>query len=300
MAEILRNGDILVFTAGSDWVGKVIARLTQSDVSHAAMVYRDGQMIEMGFPGIQINKVTAEKGGRFYVMRLDPERDPGPLILAADRYFSAKDTYDIPAVVMLGGLLIYLNMRPTPELARVTDLILRAAIRVLDKLIRTVTLRNRDDAIVYSQLVYQIYNDCGKDYQIHLTGGILQNARNEKDSIRLIDLVKNSPKESGTLWESAENTAKEAGTSQENVEDDPEKLARLLYMALGDDEYDENKMLNAAKPLISPARRLLEQLETLLEKCNTDIPIDALFVTPADFVYHAENLRQIDVVNIFK
>lgn len=33
---------------------------------------------------------------------------------------------------------------------------------------------------------------------------------------------------------------------------------------------------------------------------DANIPIDALFVTPADFVYHAKNLRQIDAVNIFE
>lgn len=300
MAEKLRDGDILVFTAGSDMLSKVIAWLTQSDVSHAAMVCGERTMVEMGLSGIQENEITVEERREVYVMRLDPERDPKPLIEAAEQYINAGTRYDIPALVMLGGLLIYRNIRPTPEFVRVTDLILRASIRVLDKLIQTIALHNPDQAMVCSQLVYQIYNDCGKDYHIHLTGGTFQTSRNEKDSIRLIDLIKNSPKDAGASWESAENIAKDVGTSQGNVEDDPEKLALLLYMAMTNDEYDENEMLAAAKSLIGPARKLLEQLETILEKCKADIPIDALFVTPADFVYHAKNLRQIKEVDIFE
>lgn len=229
--------------------------------------------------------------------------DPRPLVDAADQYVNAKTRYDIPALVMLGGLLIYRAIRPTPEFVMVTDLILRAASRALDKLIQSVILHNPYKAMVCSQLVYQIYDDCSKDYHIHLDGGTFQSVRNEKDSVRLIDLVKNSPKEVRNSCESSEDTAKEAGTSHGNVGDDLEELCRLLWDAMCErgyveNVYNENEMLDAARSLIGPARKLLEQLETFLEKSKADIPIDALFVTPADFVYHAKNLRLIKTVDI--
>lgn len=39
--EKLKCGDILVFKAGNNWLSKTIAWLTDSDVSHAALMLDD-------------------------------------------------------------------------------------------------------------------------------------------------------------------------------------------------------------------------------------------------------------------
>lgn len=327
MGKMFKNGDILVFKAGDEWISKCIARLTGSDVSHAAMVYQDETMVEMGLSGIHLTPVTVNPGNTAYLMRLNPEQDSQPLIAAADVYLNAQTRYDIPALVILGGLIIYRAIRPTPEFVMIADLILRAASRALDKLIQSVVLHNKDKAMVCSQLVYQIYDDCGRDYRIHLEGGTLQSGSEAAMSlpgngtIRLIEEIDRMKiEQKDDIVEALEDFSgcknskecKESIESLENAnEDNLEELSRLLYDAMevqnehqtASDECPASPNDNLTADfqlLLNPAKKILEQLEGFLEKVKSDIPIDALFVTPADFVYHAKNLYQVATLDIRK
>ena len=47
----IKPGDIVIFKAGNTWISKTIAWLTESDVSHAAIVLEDGRIAEMGPDG---------------------------------------------------------------------------------------------------------------------------------------------------------------------------------------------------------------------------------------------------------
>lgn len=295
MGDMIQAGDILVFKAGEHWLSKSIALLTNSDVSHAAMVYNGETIVEMELPGIQLTRFMAREGDTAYLMRLNPELDPGPLVDAAKGYVNAKTRYDIPGLVILGGLLIYRTIRPTPEFVLIADLILRAASRAMDGLIQSVILHNPDKAMVCSQLVYQIYNDCRNEYHIHLEGGTFQTDGNENaiqsqaDTVRLIDSIAAA--------------ATEVANAHGYPEEDPEELARRLCGVLQEQDNHSDVIeepLAAARPLLNPAKRLLEQLEEFLEKTKAGIPIDALFVTPADLVYHAKNLRLVKTVEIVK
>lgn len=293
MKDSVREGDILVFKPGDHWLSKAIALLTDSDVSHAAIVYRGGTVVEMELPGIQITPFTVQEGDTAYLMRLDSEPDAWPLMKAADVYLDEKSRYDIPGLVLLAGLLIYRSVRPTPAFVEITDLILRAAVRAMDQLIQTVILQNPHEALVCSQLVYQIYNDCGKDYQIHLKDGTFQSF---EGSMRLIEQIERSR----TADESLQETAI---SYYHGGEDSPELLARRLCEVLtagweSNEGAEDDGM--PIRSLVGPGKKLLEQLEELLKLCKQDIPIDALFVTPADLVYHTENLRLIKTLNILK
>ena len=44
----IKPGDIVISKAGNTWISKTIAWLTESDVSHAAIVLKDGRIAEMG------------------------------------------------------------------------------------------------------------------------------------------------------------------------------------------------------------------------------------------------------------
>lgn len=308
MGKMFQNGDILVFKAGEQWISKCIALLTNSDVSHAAMVYQDETMVEMGLSGIHLTPVTAMHGEGAYLMRLSSEPDSQPLTAAADRYLNARTRYDVPALVILGGLIIYRSIRPTPEFVVIADLILRAASRALDKLIQTVILHNKDKAMVCSQLVYQIYHDCGSEYQIHLEGGILQSGSEtakclpQNGMIRLIEEIdKKSPIEAPRSAEWVENITgggDPEALSEDDTEDNTEELSHRLYEVIK--AQDDNLMVSDFSPLLKPAKKFLERLEQFLESIESDIPIDALFVTPADFVYHAKNLYQVTMLDIRK
>lgn len=288
MAEsTFKPADIIIFEVGDDWLGKSIAWITKSTVSHAALYRPENELVEMGINGIGVSKFhTEEKGEKAYVLRLDPERDPAPVLAAADKYLQAKIRYDFPALVMLGGLLIYRTIRPTPKLQKVTDLIIRAACQLLDKILQKAT--KTTGAMVCSQLVYQCYLDGGEDYYIRLHDSDLANASMETVCLRNL------------LNEETETLAAPAPSEvPPETASDPNALARELYEALTE-EADENAMQDTAVSgeLLNSAKRFLKLIETILEKSGDVIPVEALFVTPGDMLNHAVNLTQVAIVNI--
>lgn len=297
--SILKPGDIVVFKAGDDWLGKSIAWLTESDVSHAAIILENDRLAEMGASGIHVGGIEVHDGGNTMVLRLSPERDSAPLMEAAQKYIDCKTRYDFPALVILAGMIIYRKIRPTPRLVAIIDLTLRAACSALDSLIQHIVLKNPDKAMVCSQLVYQVYNDCGKNYRIELSGGLLQAGSGDMSAadgmVRLIDLA-----------ESADRLTSPTGTpgiTNEKEIPSEEEIAKELYLALSEQDTQGNDLECAAPPcslgdLPSWCARFVEQLEEFLEKSQQNIPIDALFVTPADLAYKAENLAKIGKVEL--
>lgn len=288
----LKPADIIVFEAGDDWLGKSIAWLTKSTVSHAALYRPEDELVEMGISGIGVSKFhTADSGENAHVLRLNPERDPAPVLAAADKYLQAKIRYDFPALVILGGLLIYRTIRPTPKLQKITDLILRAACRMLDKILQAVT--KSPNAMVCSQLVYQCYLDGGEDYYIQLHDGDLVNA--SLGTVCLNTLLEEQ-NEALTTMERVE-----ASPEMAVVDIEPNVLAQELYQALTED-VDETVLLNTAvcNELLNSAKQFIKLIEDILEKAGEVIPVQALFVTPGDLLNHAANLTQVNMVSIVR
>ena len=287
----LQTGDILVFKAGDDWVGKTIAWLTDSNVSHAAMMLSPITMVEMGSNGIHAGHVEELDGDGSILLRLHPEQPSVPLECAAERYIESKTRYDFPALAFLAGLIIYRRIRPTPKLVAITDLVLRTACVALDHLIQSVILKNPGPAMVCSQLVYQIYEECGSDYHLKIESGLFQ-AVNDTDTadgyICLADLA---------------DTASDydfAAFANDSAPVEEEELARELYHALT--EPETNGVMETAAVdlggLPSWTKRFLEKLEEFLEKSESNIPLNALFVTPADLAYKTTNLTTVTKLDI--
>lgn len=297
--ERLKCGDVLVFKAGDNWVSKTIAWLTDSDVSHAAMMLDDRRMVEMSGNGIHVGNVETLDGDDAILLRLRPERDPAPLAEAAQRYIDCKTRYDFPALVYLAGLIIYHKVRPTEKYVAITDLILRGACVALDRLIQSVVLKNPDKAMVCSQLVYQVYEDCGKEYHIGIEGGLLQAVNDCEQSdgcVCLADLISGA----SDMDVVADNLVSDEEVSDSFVIPDIEELAKELYQALNVQETEESMNLGQADlgSLPSWAKRMLEKLEEFLEKSGSNLPIDALFISPADLAYKSTNLDTVGRLDI--
>lgn len=296
--EKLKCGDILIFKAGDNWLSKTIAWLTDSDVSHAAMILDDNRMAEMTASGIHSGKVEALEGGDDAILlRLRPERDSQPLAEAAQRYIDCKTRYDFPALVYLAGLIIYHRIRPTEKYVAITDLILRGACVALDRLIQSVILKNPDKAMVCSQLVYQVYEDCGKEYHIGIEGGLLQAGRDSDRSdgcICLADLIFDAPDLTSGI------STPDYGTPDISLIPDVDELAKELYLALTEQEPEGGMDFAAADlgSLPSWAKHMLDKLEEFLEKTQSNLPIDALFISPADLAYKSTNLDTVGRLDI--
>lgn len=294
---MLKTGDILVFKAGDDWIGKSIAWITKSDVSHAAMVYGKDEIVEMGLNGISVSKISYQQGNSAHVMRMTPECNPQPLLDAAKVYVDTETRYDFPALAILAGLLIYNEIHPTQKYVNISNMIIRYACKELDKLIQKLVLKNPDKALVCSQLVYQVYHDCGVDYRIHFDKGNFQSndsmLNDSEEGIRLIDLA---------MTEGA-NLEMSLPSEELLPEIKSEELAEQLYQAMTDQTELYSNELDAINTidtgsLSQSVTRFLDLVEEFLEKSKSDIDIDGLFVTPADLSYHARNLQQVDMLDI--
>lgn len=301
--ENLKPGDILVFKAGDNWLSKAIAWLTDSDVSHAAMMLDDKRMVEMAASGIYAGEVKALEGDDAVLLRLKPERNPAPLTEAAQRYIDCKTRYDFPALVYLAGLIIYHRIRPTEKYVVITDLILREACVVLDKLIQSVVLKNPDKAMVCSQLVYQVYEDCGREYRINIEGGLLQSVRdveydNSDGCVCLAELAAAAPE----LDVLSDDATLDRETMDGSQIPDVEELAKELYLALTEQEAEDGTDVDIAVlgSLPSWAKRTLDKLEEFLEKSRSNLPIDALFISPADIAYKSTNLDTVGKMNVVR
>lgn len=294
MKQTLNKGDIIVFKAENDWLSKAIAWFTKSDVSHAAMAYSEDSIVEVGANGIGVHKVDISEGENVYVMRLSSHPDATPLINTANAYLDAKVRYDFPALFILAGLLIYRRIIPTNKLLRITNRIISACGLMLDEMIQHAILHHPDRAMVCSQLVYQIFYDCGGEYRIQIVNGSVQNSALQEDaSIRLCDLLS----ESKTLAKEEADTdvMKSSLTPEETKE-----LAKELYDALCETEPHNKENLihltvaetSQINSTLSAAEQFLSKLENFLHLIKCDMPLDAMFVTPGDLVYHAVNLKQ--------
>lgn len=296
MSETLTPGDVILFQAEDDWFSKGICWFTQSNVSHAAMVYSNDSIVEVGAYGIGVHKVETNNGRGVYVKRLTPVKDPAPLLKAADAYLEAKVRYDFPALFLLAGLLIYRRIVPTSRLFDITSRILAAACLKLDEMIQHTFLHNPDRAMVCSQLVYQIFYDCGEEYRIEIVNDCVWNSISEpkaSQSICLFDLLS----ENGEAVHAAPSY-EDLNLQEALTEEAMEEFAKELYLALCESENAmiENALTEKLSPVLSLADKFLSRMKQFLELIKCDIPLDAMFVTPGDLMDHAPNLELVQTL----
>ncbi len=277
--EAMKSGDVIIFEAGDNWLSKAIAKLTGSNVSHAAMRYKGDSIVEMGAGGISVSKCNiADKGDKAYLLRLFPEKNPTPLIEAAEKYVDAGTVYDYPDLVFFAGLLVYRAIRPTMRWQKVTDVVLNAACAVLDKMLNRIIQHGGDTpALVCSQFVYQCYLDCGAEYKIKLKDALLQGATHGK--VVLAKLLEDRKDVEPAL---CDKLVKEV---------DLEALAYELCVAMEEDDtvlLGENELCGT----LGYAKKFLDLAEYIMKELDMDIPVPALFVAPSDLLEHAVNLQK--------
>lgn len=294
--ENLQSGDILVFKAGDNWLSKCIAKLTNSNVSHAAMCYQTGTIVEMSSNGIACSAYKeVTDGAEAYLLRLNPEQDAAPLLAAAKKYLDGKIYYDYPDLVFFAGLLIYRTIRSTKRWQKIMDYLLESACLELDKMINKLIHKDNKKAMVCSQLVYQIYLDCGEDYKIKIHNGLLQ-AENML-SEHVVCLADLAAKNSTISEENAVTTDSLASTGFQ--EPDMEKISRELFEAMEESERKDCELCtsNDLNRLVEKTKKFLNKMEEILERAGVELPVYALFVAPCDLL-RADNLDNKGSVQI--
>lgn len=298
MKQTLTKGDIIIFKAENDWLSKAIAWFTQSDVCHAAMAYSEDSIVEVGASGIGVHKVDISDGDNIYVMRLVSEPNPEPLIASADAYINAKVRYDFPKLFILAGAIIYRRIVPTTDVLHISNEILTVCTFMLDEMIQHALLHHTDQAMVCSELVYRIFYDCGREYQIQIVDGCLWNSpitEDIVDSIRLYDYLPAKNITAGSSTDDLTLPEKDYLAAFPTLEE-TEDLAERLYTALCQSEIklqeNQNIRKEAVAPTLSKAEKFLSKLQYFMELVKCDLPVEAMFITPGDLVYHSKNLKK--------
>lgn len=291
----LKSGDILVFEAGDNWLSKCIAKLTNSNVSHAAMYYQDETMVEMSSKGIVCSTCKeAAEGSNAYLLRLTPEQDAAPLLAAAKEYLDEGVYYDYPDLVFFAGLIIYRAVRSTKRWQKITDYILELACVELDKMLNKLIHKDGKKAMVCSQLVYQIYQDCGEDYKIQIHDGLLQEGNMLSEQVCLAELAAKSD-----AVPADNSVTQDRLVSGEFPEPDKEAIFKEFYGAMEESEQGDCELCasNDLSSLVDKAKKFLDKVEELLERAGVELPVYALFVAPSDLL-KADNLDNKGTVQI--
>ncbi len=276
--EALRVGDILLFEAGDHLLSKAIALLTESSVSHAALLYTQDEIVGMGLHGVSAFRFSVDPSGApnedadlIHVRRMNGEPDPAPIIGAAQVYLDQKLVYDMPLLVLLGGLLVYRKLRFTSATWPFVKPILRGAVAALDNWLNE---RQGRPAQVCSQFVQQCYLDAG--YPIRFQNGILQG----EQGLCIVDLLQDEPTEASQLTDG----------SQEDVMLDDAFWTRF-NQALSLQTEDDICLFEPPQDALHAAKAFADRAERL--SLETATPLKAMFVTPADLLSHASNLYDI-------
>ncbi len=297
----LQSGDILVFEAGDNWLSKCIAKLTDSNVSHAAMCYQDGTMVEMSSKGIVCSTCReGADGSSAYLLRLHSEPDSAPLLAAAKNYLDEGVYYDYPDLVLFAGLIIYRAVRSTQRWQKIVDYILELACAELDKMINKLVHKDGKKAMVCSQLVYQIYLDCGEAYKIQIHDGLLQNGAVQEDMLPgQVCLAELAAKRGSASADKA--AAVDSLTPAEFPEPDMETICKELYGAMEESGQEDSELCASADldGLVDKVKKFLDKVEEILERAGVELPVYALFVAPSDLL-KADNLDNKGTVQIVR
>lgn len=172
----LKPADILLFSGvEGDFISEAIMFLTDSNVSHAAMSYKESNTIVDAVPPA-VRTASAEekfKGRTIYVNRFDGNKEPlTPVLAAAETYLKEKTPYALYNLLFVGLILIYKKFS-TPGLDQ------KILIEIFKKLAAAlIDYTNKEEhpgksPMVCSQFVYQCYEDAGQSYRLKIKNGTL-------------------------------------------------------------------------------------------------------------------------------
>lgn len=299
--EKLNLGDIVIFKAENNWLSKSIAYLTNSDVCHAAMVYSKESLVEIGANGPVISKINISSGDGAYILRLNDLTNPQPLIDTANKYLNSNTRYDFPALFTLGLLLIHKKLVPNTKLLTILEHLFAVIDFQIDRLIQK-ALHHKDRAMVCSQFIYQIFDDCSEEYHIQLKNGSLWSGCNENYGMNTFILADYFNREKTSAL-NFEGPCPEALTADEIKSEEIEQLSFELYQAMAESnsiitEQSVNSLQSNIASVASLAEKFYINLQHLLDILKCDTPIDSLFVTPADILYHSLNTERLGLLNI--
>lgn len=307
----LQPGDVLLFQGmETDLISSTIMYLTNSRVSHAAMVYSaaDGDkgatLVHEASPKVplSVRDAAASFGDREITVRRQPDSlhiAKAPLIAAADAYLLEKAPYNNNGLYLVGVLLIYKKFIPDSKTSKLIARLIKLATRLIVHQLNRKSFPSQHP-MTCSQFVAQCYDDAGADYRLfheslldtanapEETGSsLLDQALQRLDSDRAISAV-TSPEAATAMSEQQiiEQAQQLAGEllqqleQEQSASSDTNQVPEIddeLSAAIGEFASSLHQLQHADLDQAATANSVVDHLKWLKEQRN-------LFVSPADLL----------------
>lgn len=308
----LLPGDILLFSyVPDDWESRLIAILSQSDVSHAAMIYQPTNQIIEEIPEFaRLNDLKQRVTGRtISVMRLENKDASLTKVLEiAKGYADEQLPYAMDVLPFVAVYLLVQDLAPSLKWQNIIVKLAKLGIEVLIGLLYRKELPNKLP-MVCSQYVYHCYKQAGPEYAICLE-------KTQKNSLlKLLATYINDHR--NTLEEKLLNQPLEQSTlgtqvdSKENIYGEMYEAIEMQMNEVHDSSICDEKELFSQEfietcygfckafhqVLVHHEIVKLEEQDTFLTPLETLDAISEYFVTPGDLKSHTTNLKFLGILD---
>lgn len=173
--EEMRPGDILIYDHSDAWFSKMIAYLTESKISHTALLLEDKTILEMdkvskGITWYDFSTApdASLKGhSHVYIMRHTDVQTFTPVFHFAHQHMASGAGFDTPLEVMLGLLLAFKKFSVSKRLYRLLKPLLLSLIHKLNEAIASLT-PGEAKPMLCSEMVYHCFYKCEQPWPIRL------------------------------------------------------------------------------------------------------------------------------------
>lgn len=308
----LKVGDILLFPAPKDsWLSQAIAVLTDSSVSHAALLYEKGETYTIAEATIGGIKYTPFPDECPFVRRREMTAEQlNNLLRAMENYITHDNDYGYADLALLGLLLLYkkftkktiANVAFYSFLKMISGLLLEATQKMFSK---------DKYRMVCSQFASQCFTDARCDLVFDKMVIDITDS-NKMDSTSLMNILESHryiPVESVSTTRAVSETVDVNVVANSFIQLIKEEKSDMLTTSATlsrsgmDESFDLDSMVNS---LLPPARIIADELEKVIPQddklMNTmSISNDSLeastirnfFVTPADLLTNCCNVAKI-------
>lgn len=284
-------------------VTQLIMLLTNSDVSHSALVVAPGKLADEGPAGLGTHLFTAPDEtssapvSEVYLRRLKSDDLLDPVVDAAITYVKSDEPYDYVPLVFIAGIVLYNHFSSTSRLKKA--LLIKLFIKAGELLDKKINARIHPDKkpMMCSQFVFQSFQDASmnepdkekaKEYNLHIKNGTVLK---REMGVRLIDLVDR------TLPNSIEEVSTE--TLVRSTSSEEEILRDLWEMFTSEEENDvrteefalSDELQSAIVKFCHSHNRLYGEEKGLQEMVQGMKYQPAMYVSPADLCYHCEKIN---------
>lgn len=226
---LFHTGDVFLFEHDDSCISRLICKLSNSPISHAAMFFENNEIIEEGVPCIGTRPITKLGDRAVHVRRhKSSPQSRTPLLSVARKHLEAEEPYSMGNLVAVGVLLVFNSWKPDARWA------VKQALKAVCILLAKAVDRKKNQGkrgSTCSQLVYDMYAEAG--FPLNIT---------QKNA--LADA--NSSSNLASLALEAADSGREAAIPerlQENVDSnqslDLDKLCCVLLAVLGESETNE-------------------------------------------------------------